>query len=187
MAARRRSDDLTRRTSRSPTHTAVPPRTPSSVPARERHALVQLVDGKHPLDQPCEDGLVDRCKLQQAGIGAAPATAPVFAARIATFWRASDWRNWRKRSYKPVAEAVGINGARPYDLRHAFASLLIHEGRLSVVDIAAQLGHNPTFCLDTYTHVMVEQRGGEPISAEADITTAQPRSGHLGWSPRRRD
>jgi len=26
-------------------------------------------------------------------------------------WRASDWRNWRKRSSKPVAEAVGINGA----------------------------------------------------------------------------
>jgi integrase len=69
---------------------------------------------------------------------------------------------------QPVAEAVGINGARPYDLRHAFASLLIHEGRLSVVDIAAQLGHNPTVCLDTYAHVMAEraawgradQRGG---------------------------
>ena len=91
-------------------------------------------------------------------------------------WRASDWRNWRKRSYKPVAEAVGIDGARPYDLRHAFASLLIYEGRLSVVDIAAQLGHNPTVCLDTYAHVMAEQRGAEPISAEAEITTARTAS-----------
>jgi integrase len=57
-----------------------------------------------------------------------------------TFWRASDWRNRRKRSYKPVAEAVGIDGARPYDLRHAFASLLIYERRLSVVDTPGSSG-----------------------------------------------
>jgi integrase len=75
-----------------------------------------------------------------------------------------------------VAEAVGINSARPYDLRHAFASLLIHEGRLSVVDIATQLGHNPTVCLDTYAHVIAEQRGSAPISAEAEITTARAAS-----------
>jgi integrase len=112
----------------------------------------------------------------RAAQGAPAATAPVFPSRGGTFWRASDWRNWRKRSYKPVAEIVGIDGARPYDLRHAFASLLIHEGRLSVVDIAAQLGHNPTVCLDTYAHVMAEQRGSEPISAEAEITTARAAS-----------
>jgi integrase len=76
-------------------------------------------------------------------------TAPVFPAASGGFWRATDWRNWRKRIYKPTAEAVGIDGARPYDLRHAFASLLIHEGRLSVVEVAARLGHNPTVCLDT--------------------------------------
>src|SRR3954462_769168 len=102
-----------------------------------------------------------------------PATAPVFPSHAGTFWRASDWRNWRKRSYKPVAEAVGISGARPYDLRHAFTSLLIYEGRLSVVDIAAQLGHNPTVCLDTYAHVMAEKRGREPVSAEAEIGAAR--------------
>src|SRR3954449_7505087 len=102
-----------------------------------------------------------------------PATAPVFPSNAGTFWRASDWRNWRKRSYKPLAEAVGINGARPYDLRHAFASLLIYEGRLSVVDIAAQLGHNPTVCLDTYAHVMAEQRGAKAVSAEAEIAAAR--------------
>ncbi len=96
-------------------------------------------------------------------------SAPIFPSQAGVFWRATDWRNWRKRAYKPVADAVGVEGARPYDLRHAFASLLIHEGRLSVVDIASQLGHNPTVCLDTYAHVMAEQRGAVPISAEQQI------------------
>src|SRR3954470_5429674 len=100
-------------------------------------------------------------------------TAPVFPAASGGFWRATDWRNWRKRIYKPVAESVGLEGARPYDLRHAFASLLIHEGRLSVVEIAAQLGHNPTVCLDTYAHVMAEERDGEHVGAEEQIALAR--------------
>ncbi len=104
---------------------------------------------------------------------AATVRGPVFASSSGGFWRASDWRNWRKRIYRPVAEAVGIDGARPYDLRHAFASLLIHEGRLSVVEIAAQLGHNPTVCLDTYAHVMAEQDGGERVGAEEQIVAAR--------------
>ena len=109
-----------------------------------------------------------------AAQAAAPPT-PVFPSRTSggASGATSDWRNWRKRIYKPAAEAVGIDGARPYDLRHAFASLLIHEGRLSVVEIAAQLGHNPTVCLDTYAHVMAEQRGGERMSAEEQIRSAR--------------
>jgi integrase len=105
--------------------------------------------------------------------GSALPTAPVFPAASGSFWRATDWRNWRKRTYKPVAESVGLASARPYDLRHAFASLLIHEGRLSVVEIAAQLGHNPTVCLDTYAHVMAEERDGEHVSAEEQILQAR--------------
>ena len=42
-----------------------------------------------------------------------------------------------------------------------------------MVDIAAQLGHNPTVCLDTYGHVMAEQRGTEPVSAEQEILMAR--------------
>ena len=33
--------------------------------------------------------------------------APVFPSPSGDFWRDDDWRNWRKRIYKPVAEAVG--------------------------------------------------------------------------------
>lgn len=39
--------------------------------------------------------------------------------------------------------------------------------------IAAQLGHNPTVCLDTYAHVMAEERDGEHISAEEQIVQAR--------------
>ncbi len=115
-----------------------------------------------------------RDDLAEWRAASAPSPAsPVFAAAPGGFWRASDWRNWRKRIYKPVAESVGIDGARPYHLRHAFASLLIHEGRLSVVEIAAQRGHNPTVCLDTYAHVMAEQEDGERTSAEEQIVRAR--------------
>jgi integrase len=61
-------------------------------------------------------------------------------------WADHDWRNWRKRVYAPVAEAVQLDGSRPYDLRHAFCSLLIAEG-LSVVEIAQQAGHSPAMML----------------------------------------
>ena len=83
------------------------------------------------------------------------------------------------RVYKPTTEAVGISGARPHDLRHAFASLLIHEGKKSIVEIAGQLGHNPTVCLDTYGHVMRELAGAERISAEEQISS-RARSAQIG-------
>ena len=41
------------------------------------------------------------------------------------------------------------------------------------MDIAAQLGHNPTVCLDTCAHVMAEQRGAEPMSAAEQIWRAR--------------
>ena len=55
----------------------------------------------------------------------------------------------------PLAAIAGISNARPYDLRHSFVSLLIHEGR-SVVDVARQAGHSPTMTLDVYAHVFDE-------------------------------
>jgi integrase len=77
-----------------------------------------------------------------------------------------DWRNWRRRSFRPAARAAGVEDPRPYDLRHLFASLLIHEGRHSIVEIAAQLGHNPTTCLSTYAHVIAELQEAPRVPAE---------------------
>jgi len=61
--------------------------------------------------------------------------------------------------------------ARPYDLRHSFVSLLIHEGR-SVVDVARQAGHSPTMTLDVYAHVFDEFDLSERVSVEDRIAQA---------------
>jgi integrase len=66
----------------------------------------------------------------------------------------------------------GLVRARPYDLRHGFASLLIAEGRLSIIEIASQLGHNPTVCLGIYGHEMGE-RADSGSSAEDLIRAAR--------------
>ena len=84
-----------------------------------------------------------------------------------------DWRNWRRRIYMPAAAAIEIDGGRPYDLRHSFASLLIHENRLSIIEIAAQLGHNPNVCLSTYAHVMADLDDARGVSAEDQIRAAR--------------
>jgi hypothetical protein len=83
------------------------------------------------------------------------------------------WRNWRKRAFNPAAAAVCLETSRPYDLRHSFASLLIHEGRYSIVEIAQQLGHNPNVCLSTYAHVMAELQDERGTSAEQQIRLAR--------------
>ena len=87
-------------------------------------------------------------------------------------WADHDWRNWRKRVYAPVADAAQPDGSRPYDLRHAFCSLLIAEG-LSVVEIAQQAGHSPAMTLATYAHVIEELAGTERRPAEAVIRDAR--------------
>ena len=96
----------------------------------------------------------------------------VFPTSRGTLWTDYDWRNWRKRVFKPAAEAAGFPQAVPYDLRHSFASLLIREG-LTVVEVAAQLGNAPEVTLSTYAHVFREFTPGEPISAEGAILAAR--------------
>ena len=61
---------------------------------------------------------------------------------------------------------------RPYDLRHSFASLLLHEGR-SVIYVARQLGHDARLTLSTYGHVIDELDDVPRIDAEAAITEAR--------------
>lgn len=87
--------------------------------------------------------------------------------------RRTESQNWAKRPFRDAAKTAGFAMARPYDLRHSFCSLLIHEGRLSIAEIAAQMGHSMTMTLAVYGHVFAETDGGARVSAEEAIRLAR--------------
>ena len=67
---------------------------------------------------------------------------------------------------------AGLEHGRPYDLRHSFASLLLHEGR-SVIYVARQLGHDARLTLSTYGHVMDEFEDMPRLDAQTVIADAR--------------
>jgi len=85
-------------------------------------------------------------------------------------WTDTHYRTWRRRYFQPAARAAGLVGASPYDLRHSFATLLLHEQR-NVIEIAEQLGHAPTRTLDTYGWVMKELKG-QPVRKAKEVIGA---------------
>jgi integrase len=105
-------------------------------------------------------------------------------------WTQTAYNNWRKRVWQPACVLVGVGrietykrkdgtygrrykGAIPYDLRHSFASLLIHEGELSIVEIANQLGHSTETLLRVYAHVIAELADQPKVPAELVIADAR--------------
>jgi len=52
----------------------------------------------------------------------------VFPRPDGEVFRDTDYRNWRKRHFDPVAAAVEASHGTPYTLRHSFASLLVQAG-----------------------------------------------------------
>ena len=85
---------------------------------------------------------------------------------------AKSFNMWRGETFVPALERAGLGRARPYDLRHSFASLLLHEGR-SVIYVARQLGHNARYTLGTYGHVIDELDDQPRLTAEAAIRAAR--------------
>jgi hypothetical protein len=78
--------------------------------------------------------------------------------------------------FAPALNRAGLDPARPYDLRHSFASLLLHEGR-SVIYVARQLGHDARYTLGTYGHVIDELDDAPRLSAEDAIRRARETPG----------
>jgi len=70
-------------------------------------------------------------------------------------WPWATWGNWRKRSFAPAARSAGAPGIRPYDLRHAFCSLLLARGA-TIIEVSDQAGHSPRMSLETYGHLLDE-------------------------------
>jgi site-specific recombinase XerD len=96
-------------------------------------------------------------------------TVLVFPAGNEQLWHRHDWQNWRSRIFRSAACAAGLDSAVPYDLRHAFCSLLLAEGR-TLLEVAAQLGHAPSMTSDTYGHVIQEARRSARTRGRADTT-----------------
>lgn len=96
----------------------------------------------------------------------------VFPSAAGRPWTKTDWDNWRRRAFDRAAKKIELEGARPYDLRHSFASLLLHEGR-SVMYVARQLGHDARLTLGTYGHVIDELDDSPQIPAEDAIRDAR--------------
>lgn len=105
----------------------------------------------------------------------------VFPTPAGEPWAGHDWDNWRDRVFQPAAEAVGLPaGTIPRDLRGSFATLLIYEGR-PITDIAEQLGHSPTTCMNEYLRVFKEFDLADRKPAEQHIREARERVAQLGW------
>lgn len=100
----------------------------------------------------------------------------VFPSKDGQPWTQAAYQSWRRRAFMRSANAAGLAHARPYDLRHSFASLLLHEGR-SVIYVARQLGHDARLTLTRYGHVIDELEDTPRIEAEAAIGSARLRAG----------
>ena len=107
---------------------------------------------------------------------------PVFPAEDGSEWTAEGFNKWRDRVFAVTMRAIGLDHARPYDLRHSFASLLLHEGR-SVIYVARQLGHGADLTLGTYGHTIDELDDAPRISADDAIAAARAK---VGTSRRKR-
>lgn len=77
---------------------------------------------------------------------------------------------------KRKGKTVRRTTATPYDLRHSYVSLLIHEGR-SVPYVAAMAGHSPRVCLERYAHAFAEAQLGAGIPMAEAIEAARAELG----------
>ena len=84
-------------------------------------------------------------------------------------------RNWSRRHFRPAAVAAGVPRAVPYDLRHTYASLRLAEQRLSLQELAEEMGHGLQVLAETYAHVIADLRGVGPIDPDALIDAARRR------------
>jgi integrase len=99
-------------------------------------------------------------------------SALVFPSQGGSPWSQSAYQSWRRKAFRRALTAAGVEHARPYDLRHSFASLLLHQGK-SVIYVARQLGHDATLTTSIYGHVIDELEDSPQQDAEAMILAAR--------------
>lgn len=87
-------------------------------------------------------------------------------------WSETGYRNWRRQVFKPAVKRAGLPITRPYDLRHACASLLIRAG-WPLTDIAEFMGHTVQTLSNDYAHVIKEMRGQPTVEPAEAILAAR--------------
>jgi integrase len=63
----------------------------------------------------------------------------VFPGKDGQPWTQAAYQSWRRRAFKRGVDAAGLATARPYDLRHSFAALLLHEDAASSTSPASSV------------------------------------------------
>lgn len=101
-----------------------------------------------------------------------PGCTLLFARADGEPWREYDYRNWRRRVFRPAVKRAGLPITRPYDLRHACASLLLHAG-WPLTEVADHLGHSVDTLARDYAHVIAELKGKRPVSVDVAIARAR--------------
>jgi len=122
-----------------------------------------------------------------------PPPAALLFTRNGRPWADHDWRNWRRRVFQPAADTVlgrptaaqaktdpklavkrsAMPATRPYDLRHLYASLRIAEQRMSLLEIAEELGHSVATLSRDYAHVIADLKGQPPVDPDTLIQAAR--------------
>ena len=104
--------------------------------------------------------------------GRPPDGALIVRSADGEHWGEEGYKSWRRKAFRRALNAAGVERARPYDLRHSFASLLLHEGR-SVIYVARQLGHGAQLTLGIYGHVIDELEDQPRQEAETAVLAAR--------------
>jgi integrase len=164
----------------------------------------EIVSGQKTTRPPRFPPLLDvlRADIHDYELACGRSDGLIFARPDDAPWHDADWRNWRSRVWQPACEAVGLatisnttvvkdgkrrakrtyDGPVPYDLRHSFASLLIHEGRHSITQIAEWMGHSPATLLGHYAHVIADVAGRSTLPSEQAIKAARSTQSSLACS-----
>jgi integrase len=105
----------------------------------------------------------------------APATGTqevLFGRRDGEIYRDTDYRNWRRRRFQPLAGDAEAPDATPYTLRHSFASLLVQAG-WNALEISHEMGNSPEVVHRDYSHLFREFARGDRVDPETVIAAAR--------------
>jgi integrase len=155
----------------------------------------EIVAGQKTTRPPRSPPLLDalRADLRAYQLACGSSGGLIFTRANGSPWRDHHWRDWRSRVWQPACEAIGIatitkttivsdgkpktkrtyEGPVPYDLRHSFASLLIHERKYSITQISEWMGHSVATLLGHYAHVIADLASKPSLPSERAIKAAR--------------